>query len=716
MMDFEQVPGGIPARVGVRTAVSLAATLCLWSLSAHAQPVVPELSEEKVAAVDPKDETQAAHHDLNQVVITARRVQTKLSDVPQRVEVVTTKDVDKTIQNDLTDLLKKNASVDVVQYPGALSGIGIRGFSPEYNGINRHTALLVDGRPVSADNLATVNMNSIERVEVMKGPGSALYGSGAMGGVVNMISRQSKGDVHGRLGLSAGQFDTGELKFRAGGSLTDAVDFDYAGSRIQANDFKMGNGEVRPFTGYKMEAHSLRAGLDFSPDWRLVGKWNEWTGEDIESPGDLAYGTNAQQRKQMHNSDRDLRLTGAFENHALTAAVFSGVQTSESTTVTSMTAAYRPQLPAVNFRGNLEFFGWQAQDAWEWARDAVLLMGVDSQEVQSVSQSYNLAVAGTPRKDPGTADNQRTSTGAFLESSWKFNHGDTVGYVGVRRDNTTVETMDTPYKTGFTPSSVDFISTNPSAGLKHKINDALSVHATVGRAFVAPNALYVTGNYQTPRNVSGNIVYDYTFGNPDIRPETSLSKDIGLEWVSLNFGGDVTVFDTKVTNRIVAVKTTDTSGGPNNGGVTTTYQNGDFARIRGVEAQIHWIFATHAKLSVGSTKYFHDWTLVDGAHVDTNIVPRIALKVALDADMGVWNGRIGMRYRGPMKDQDWVSGGGKQIGIGGFAVFDVSARYRIKKGQSVGISIDNVGDRFYTEKFGYNMSGRNIRANYQYDF
>ena len=636
--------------------------------------------------------------------------------MPQRIEVVTTKDVDKTIQNDLTDLLKKNASVDVVQYPGALSGIGIRGFSPEYNGINRHSALLVDGRPVSADNLATVNMNSIERVEVMKGPGSALYGSGAMGGVVNMVSRQSKGDIHGRVGVSAGQFDTRDLKLRAGGSLTELIDFDYAGSKMQADDFKLGNGEVRPFTGYKTEAHSLRVGLDFNPDWRLVGKWSEWYGRDVESPGDLAYGTNAQARKQMRNSDHDLRLTGALQNHALTAAVFSGSQTSETTTVTSMTASYRPQLPAVSFKGNLLFAGWQVQDAWEWAPETVLLMGVDMQQAKSVSQSYNLAVAGTPRKDPGTADNQRNSTGVFLENSWKFNHGDTVAYVGVRRDEITVKTADTPYKTGFTPSSADFTATNPSAGLKHKLNDIFSVHTTVGKAFVAPNALYVTGNYQTPRTVAGRTVYDYTLGNPDIRPESSLSKDLGLEWSAGRFGGDLTLFDTKVTDRIVSVKTTDTSGGANDGGVTSTYQNGDVARIQGMEAQIQWGFAGHYKLSMGATRFFHDWTLVDGAHVDSNIVPRTAAKLSLDADLGAWSGRIGARYRGRMKDQDWVNGGGKQIEIGGFTVFDLSARYRIGAGQSVALTIDNVGDRFYTEKFGYNMSGRNIRANYQYDF
>lgn len=689
-------------------AVSLAIpALCLLCGSAGAADGTAQ-----TAGSDAASNTQT----LGTVVVSARRVETRLEDVPQRVEVVTSKDIDKTFQNDLTDLLKKNASADVVQYPGALSGIGIRGFSPEYNGINRHSALLVDGRPVAADNLATVNMGSIERVEVMKGPGSALYGSGAMGGVVTMVSRQSKGAVRGQVDLSAGRFETGQAKLRVGGSVTQSVDFDYAGSHIRAGDFTLGNGEVRPNTGYTMDAHSLRGGFDINTDWRLIAKWTEWRGRDVGSPGDLAYGTQAQQRKQMANSDRDVRLLGRAGDHALSATVFSGTQTTENTTLTSMTASYRAQLPAVNSASELGFFGWQLQDAWEWSPNQVLLLGVDTQDVKAVSRSYNLGAVGTPRKDPGTADNQRYSQGLFAENSWSFNRGATTAYVGVRRDVIAVETLDTPYKVGFTPSRVDFVATNPSAGFKHTFTPLWSLHATVGKAFIAPNALFVTGNYQTPRTLAGKTVYDYTVGNAAIRPESSVSKDLGVQWGNALAGLDVTVFDTEVSDRIVALKTTDTSGGANNGGVTSTYVNGDRASIQGLEWQAHLGFAKHYRFSVGGTRYFQNWTLVNGVQVDANIVPGVAVKAALDADFGPWSGRLSLRHRGRMKDQDWVYGGGKQIEIDDFTVLDLNLRYRIDSAQSVALAIENLTDRFYTEKFGYNMSGRNLRVNCRYDF
>lgn len=649
---------------------------------------------------------------LGEVVVTSRRVETKLSDAPQRIEVIQSKDIDKTIQNDLTDLLKKNASVDVIQYPGGLSGIGIRGFTPEYGGINKRSVLLIDGRPVSADNMAMINSGSIEQVEVMKGPGSALYGSGAMGGVVSMVSRQSKGDIRGQANLSYGQFNTKEAKFRAGGNITQSTDFDYAGSLINAGDFTLGNGQVRPSTGYEMENHSIRGGLDINKEWRLVGKWTDWKGRDVDSPGDLAYGTNAQQRKQMANSDRDLRLTGHMGDHSLSATVFSGTQFSASTVKTSMTLAQRPQLPAIISATDLTFSGWQVQDAWAWSKDSVLLFGIDTQNAKSVSRSYDLLLAGAPRKAPGTADNQRLSTGFFAENSWAFNDGNSSAYVGIRRDGITVETLATPYRVGFTPSKSDFTATNPSAGFKHLIATGWDLHATIGKAFVAPDALYVTGNHQTPRTLPGGVVVtDTTTGNPSIRPENSLSKDIGVEWSTSGFSVDLTMFDTKVIDKIVAIKTTN----PNKS-VATTYTNAQEGSIRGIELQSRWAFAKNYKLTFGGTQFFHDWTMTNNQHVDANVVPKQAFKIALDADYGPWASRLGVRYRGRMKDQDWITGGGKQVEFGGFTVADLNIRYRIDKAQSVAFSVENLTDRFYTEKFGYNMSGRNMRANYRYEF
>ncbi len=72
---------------------------------------------------------------------------------------------------DLTDIVRKTAAVDVIQYPNLSSGIGIRGFRPQFSGLNQRTLLLIDGRPAGATNLSQINLNGIERIEVLKGAG-----------------------------------------------------------------------------------------------------------------------------------------------------------------------------------------------------------------------------------------------------------------------------------------------------------------------------------------------------------------------------------------------------------------------------------------------------------------------------------------------------------------------------------------------------------------
>jgi outer membrane cobalamin receptor len=197
-------------------------------------------------------------------------------ETPQKVEVITREDIEKTISTDLTEVLKKTAGVDVIQYPGVLSGIGIRGFRPEFSGINKRSLLLIDGRPAGTENLATVLLDNVERIEVLKGPASALYGSSAMGGVVNIITRKSRGPIGGRLEAGFGSFETYDLGAQVGGNITETTDFDLGASYFnQADDFRMGGaGNVRPNTSYRTHNLYGRLGSNFLESWRVDGKFD----------------------------------------------------------------------------------------------------------------------------------------------------------------------------------------------------------------------------------------------------------------------------------------------------------------------------------------------------------------------------------------------------------------------------------------------------------
>jgi len=128
--------------------------------------------------------------DLEKIVVTPSRVEESTGDVGRQVDVVTSQDIADSGSQDLADALTNLTSVNISTYggPNATKNIRMRGST------SAQVLVMVDGRPINnprdgeAD-ISNIPLDNIERVEVMHGPGSSLYGSSAMGGVVNIITK-----------------------------------------------------------------------------------------------------------------------------------------------------------------------------------------------------------------------------------------------------------------------------------------------------------------------------------------------------------------------------------------------------------------------------------------------------------------------------------------------------------------------------------------------
>jgi vitamin B12 transporter len=642
---------------------------------------------------------------LKPVVVTAGRTESRLEEVPQRIEVITAKDLERTPMRDLTDLLKRASSVDVIQYPGALSGIGIRGFRPEFSGINKHTLLLIDGRPAMSTNLSLVNMDQVERIEVLKGPASALYGSSAMGGVINLITRQSKGGFKGQAELGLGDFALAELRTRMGGSLAKQVDFDYAGSwSDQGRDFQMGNGTVRPNTSYTILNQALRFGFDLSPAWRLSLKGDLFRGRDIATPGDVAYGAQQQSNKDMDRHGEEVRLQGRLGTHTLTMLAFNGREQYDLFNKTSMSAADLPYLPYKSYNSIIQYRGAQVQDTFSLGEAWSFVAGLDFDHAESATRSWDRTKT---EKAPYTANNQRDTLGIYTEGTYTFNGGRSAVILGVRHDRIEVETLATPLKTNFNPSTAAFTSTNPSFGFRHTLAGGFRLHATAGRGYVIPDASYLTGEAVTVYSNRTEILR----GNPGIKPESSRTVDLGLEWSGERVFVDLTAFDTTVMDKIVR----------NNGvkdGTTTTfsYVNADSGSMRGLEADLQVRPVRGLKLFLGATHYLHAEEKLAGVRRDVNNVGRQTVRFGFDLEQERWDARLGWRFVGRTRDQDWVYNSGNQVAYGGFGVADLSFNVKIDPRQSLRVLVENLADRYYAEKAGYPQPGRALKAIYRWSF
>src|SRR5262245_22052197 len=643
------------------------------------------------------------------VVVTGARVEARKRETPQSIDVVDAADLERTVAADLTDALKKNAGVDVIQYSGALSGIGIRGFRPQTSGVNKRSLLLVDGRPSGITNLATAMLDDVERIEVLKGAASSLYGSSAMGGVVNLITRQSRGKISGAAQVGGGSFGTSNVASRVGGNIARRVDVDAAGMWFdQRDDYRMGNGQVRPSTRYKTYDGSLRAGVDLARDWRLNGRAEAYRGRDIMTPGDLASGLNSQGRKDLEQAANDLRLTGRAGDHAMAVTAYHTTESGRIFNVTTANPLDTPYLPYLSFESDLHWNGAQFRDAWAWSARHQLVIGADYELVTSVSRSYSRT---GDRIAPFSADSNKHTVGVYAEQKTKWRDGRTVATIGGRVDRITTATVATPFKSNFTPSESTFATFNPSAGITHEIIRGVRSHFSVGRGFIPAEAIMLTGF--TTTTIAGR--QQISQGNPDLRPERSVGFDGGLEWTTSASHVDVTLFRTVVKDRFIT--NVVVSNPPPPAPVIVSVQNGLDAHISGAELDAERRLGGRVGVFANATYYLNrKERLANGAEQDILNVGRATVRAGVDVDYGRIASRISARFVHDRKDNDFNAPGFPIIDYDDFTVVDASGTYRLAARHAIMLAANNLFDAYYYEKLGFPLQGRSILLSYRIGF
>lgn len=627
-----------------------------------------------------------------EVITIVDRAPRQADDAPQVVDVIDERALELTAGDDLTDALKKNAGVDVVQYPGALSGIGLRGFRPEFSGVSKHSLLLIDGRPSGASNLATVPLSSIEQIEVMYGPASAPYGGQAAGGVINVVRRRSTGPVGAWASLGFGTAQTWQAEAGGGGDLARGVDFDVAASLdLRAADMRLGDGTVRPHTEYGSYFGRARTRARAGARWTAELDGDLSLGRDVELPGDVFFGDAQRARKDFDRGGLAGTAVGDYGAHTITLVGFGMVDASRATDLPADAPAHR------SYDTELAWLGGQVRytgsfDAHE------LVAGVDVDRVAATSRAYD--AEGMPRA-PRSPDNLRISAGAYALARTALGGGGLVN-AGVRADVIGVETLPTPYKTDFTPGTASFATVSPSAGVVWTWR-GLRPHASAGAAFVPPEAAEMAGYAE--REVDGVVMV--TRGNPDLRPERAWSADAGVGYERAAWGLelDATVFVTRVTDKIGRVQLTETELG---------YANVGAGRIAGWQCELGFDLGAALGWPIAA-RGFGAWTRIWYAtegDADIHNVADWNVRYGVELAGPRWAARALARYRGAMKDTDWNAAGYPEVVYPTWTVIDVVGAVTVADGHRVTLELRNVGDVYYYEKQGYPLMGRSAMVRY----
>jgi outer membrane receptor protein involved in Fe transport len=226
--------------------------LCLLNGAVGLSPAIANEEEEDRYSESRSD---VAIHQLRPIVVTATRTERSVTQVPASVTVIDTDMISGHFVESPEALLKNQAGVDLAISPGGgVDRIVLRGIPEGFAG--NTTLYLLNGMPVDPIQISTnrsiwhlVSAKDIERLEVVRGPATALYGANAMGGVINIITKRGTGDPSMQLDLEGGSHNGRAAGWQGGGGFGD---FDL---RLSARD-KRGD-------GYRPMRESTWGGQDF---------------------------------------------------------------------------------------------------------------------------------------------------------------------------------------------------------------------------------------------------------------------------------------------------------------------------------------------------------------------------------------------------------------------------------------------------------------------
>lgn len=630
------------------------------------------------------EEASEVKENEDQMVVTASSVEQNLKDAPASISVITREDLQRKPVQNLKEVLKDVPGVQLTNESDNRQGVSIRGLGSSY------TLILVDGKRVNSRNavfrhndfdLSWIPAESIERIEVVRGPMSSLYGSDALGGVVNIITRKVGTQWHGTLSADTtvqehrDRGDTGNGNFFASGPLVD----DLLGVKVYGALGKRNKDQASSASGStgqpRIEGYTSRnANVEFSltPD----------KDQDIT----FGYGMDRQDR----DSDTLDKNRIERENYSLGHAGRWGVANTElrfygekienknAETITSKNNSLdgKVVIPLGDYTQFLTFGGEYRNDKLE---DAVNM------------------------KNGGSV--QANQYALFLEDEWHIFENLTLTG-GVR--------MDDHENYG--------VNWSPRAYLVYNATDTVTVKGGWASAFKAPSLLQLSPDWLSGScRGSCNVV-----GNKDLKAETSESMEFGLYYAGQrgwleDVTASATVFQNDIDDMITVIRTANRSLAPSypnfagfdaSGNPIFRYYNVNKARIRGLETELGLPVADKLNLRLNYT-YNDARDLSNGGNKPLSELPFHTTNATLDwKPLEDWSFYLSANYKG--KSRTVTDGNATP---GGYTTWNTGGSYQVNKAVKIRAGVLNLTDKdLNRDDYSYNEDGRRYFAAVDYSF
>lgn len=525
------------------------------------------------------DDEVKAIKKLDEVVVTATRTEEKLMDIPVNLQIITRDQIEESGITDIGDLMGKYVTGHLHRYSGTLTAVGLRGFKTDSHGddIKGHVLILVDGHRVGTGNMAKLDIHNVERIEVIKGPASSLYGAAGVGGVVNIITRKGAKEFRATAKQELGSFSFIRSSASVEGTIAEKVGFFLSGVYQDQQEYQTprygtvyNTWDTRKniggnFTYFFNDNHDLRLGGNFadisggSPSW-LNGNYTSYDPDetdnydkshqnyDLEYNGLFLDGRLHWRSLGYYLWDKNKWYTGLKSNDVFTEYIDETLGTDQQLTI----------------------------DLIPYNK---LVLGVTYDFLEKEGEQV---AAGGVQTAPYTPNMEYTTYSAYAQDSIDLLDNRLNIVVGARYDKFEVMTKKpTNVTINITEREVDFDHVSPKIGASYKLFDNfLRVRANIGQGFKPPSADQLSAQYERA-SWWGTQRY---LGNPDLEPETATTYeggfDISNEWI--DFG--VTYFYTDYEDKIQTAAKQVTFQGKQ----WTTWENLGESHIQGFDFSLDW--------------------------------------------------------------------------------------------------------------------------------
>ncbi len=593
--------------------------------------------------------------NLSGIVVTATRTERELVQVPSSVSVVDSDMMKAQPQASLAELLQDIPNVEVQDQgvPG-MKKITLRGDSAA------RALILIDGQKIgsqkSMDGIPfMIDPNEVERIEVIKGPASVLYGSEAVGGVVNIITKKGgerpvQADVFGTYHSAFGGITSGgsvygsvnNIEYRFSGAYTDAGDLDTPSGHIDDTSFL--NRDLSAYLGYTWDDGSL--GLKGESFWSNSNS----PVLPVEATMPRMPTVPAQMQLDLPEWKRD--KVGLFFEHRNITPWFAKVAANAFYQKTNkefdnglLILINNPFAPFNKIEMDLSTtnketsLGGELQLDWTPTDSLYLVTGIaytrDDMEADEISSRKLYRRVPPPPFIPSSSKNHyegnQDNLSLFAQAEWSVTN-DVILTAGIRETFIKTELEETTDPVTKPTGSESSSHPVGSVGLVYSGLTDWTFRALFAQGYRAPNVqqLFLGTNH-------GGV---QTFANPDLEEETSNDLELGVRYNNGQAALDVTLFGSKARDYI-------TPNGKDAAG-RKLFDNADKATTYGAELEISYLFE-----ELGLTPY------VSGAYTRR----KFDFKNPMGVDDTTWKtgtpiltGRAGLRYeRAIMTDLTFTS-------------------------------------------------------------